>query len=202
MYLATSQTASQSIPPSRPAPYVLTASQNFLTNAEICFHSYFQALAVLILICADEHKNLLVLVTFSSRLTIQARCPFIREGLHRQSSQSWQQPASTQIIIWHLAFLGCPSSCLAGTAVQSVPFTSAAHCSSLSSILQLSHIMPHSLRYRTNTGEICLDGHFAVGCGWRRVMVVGVYFHKTNELGDPFVSIILGCLNYLWIHGF
>lgn len=82
-----------------------------------------------------------------------------------------------------------------------MPFTSAAHCSSLSSVLQLPHIMPHSLCYRTHTGEICLDCHFAVGCGWCRVMVVGVYFHRTNEW-DPFVSIILGCLNYLWIHGF
>lgn len=34
------------------------------------------------------------------------------------------------------------------------------------------------------------------------MVVVGVYFHKTNELDDLVVSIILGCLNYSWVHGF
>lgn len=85
-----------------------------------------------------------------------------RGKAHCLQSQAWEQAASTEMTVWHPASPGCPSSCLA----QSVPFTPAAHCSSLSSLLQLSLVMPQSLCYRTNPGHVCLPGHLAVGCGW------------------------------------
>lgn len=69
----------------------------------------------------------------------------------------------------------------------------------LQSVLSVAAVLgvPQS-PLQTNPGETCLPGH---GCGlW--VVFVGVYFHKTNELDDPVVSIVLGCLNYLWIRGF
>lgn len=203
-YLATSQTAGQSISPSRAAPCVLPARYNVLTNVLSslragfgCCHCYLcRGAGGFVCWCCG-----LLLVPFQRRV-------FLLPGegswgkAHWLLSQAWEQAASTEMTVWHPASLGCPSSCLAETSTQSVPFTPAAHCSSLSSLSQLSLVMPQSLCYRTNPGEMCLPGHLAVGCGWWRLVVVGVYFHNINELDDPVISIVLVCLNYLWIHGF
>lgn len=202
MYLATSQTVRQSISPSRPAPYVLTARYNFLTNAEICFCSCFQVLAVVIVFRPDEQEDLLVHVVSSACVAI-GMLSSIWEGLQSQSSPF--RVAVSAAVSKHIdGYLAPRLSWLPVFLPAWDSNTLCAFCFGcpLFQFVLCCAAVPYSLCYRTNTGEICLDRHFAVGCGWCRVVVVGVYFHKTNELGDPFVSIILGCLNCLWIHGF
>lgn len=95
MYLATSQTVSESISPSRPAPYVLTARYNFLTNAEIWFCSYFQALAVVIVFRPEEQEDLLVHVVSSSCVAV-GMLSSIWEGPQSQSSP-FRVPASAVV---------------------------------------------------------------------------------------------------------
>lgn len=162
---------------------------NFLTNMEMHFPSYFQALPVVIVGCAEGQEDLLVLLMpccigmFSLHLgkAPWAKIPVYSTGLG--SSQRAHRPLPAP------AWLG-----------QQFSLDPSLRCPLLRPVLSFASA-PYKATFILLTGEICLDRHVAVGCGWCRVAVVGVYFHKTNELGDPFVSIIPGRLNYLCVQG-
>lgn len=78
----------------------------------------------------QRSRRVCVLVLWPPQAFPEAGFPNAQEGLPGQGSlsqsQAREQAASTEVTAWHPVSLGCPSSCLAETSTQSVPFTAAA----------------------------------------------------------------------------
>lgn len=195
MYLAT---VSQLISPSRPAPYVLTTSSQ---TQKYAFIPIFQALAVVIIICAEEQEDLLLLMASSSSLTMQSCFPFIWEGLHRQIPSLGSSQQAHRSLSGTLPFLaaGLPAWLRQQFSL----------CLSL--LLPTGLICPLCCSCCTSCHIHCATGQTQEKSVWMATLLQGVNgvgqwllvcFHRADGLDYPFVSIILGCLNYLWIHGF